>query len=85
MKYVLVYFLIFIIFFYFLKERAFLFISFRERKEVIEREKHWFVVLLIYVFISWFLYMLWWKSKATTSANQYDAIPIWTTWPGLFW
>ena len=46
-----------------------IFIYFREREEGWgEREKHRFVVLLIYAFISWFLYVPWPANKPTTLA-----------------
>ena len=47
-----------------------------------EREKHWFVVSLIYAFIGWFLYMPWPGIEPTTLEYQDDAPTNWATQPG---
>ena len=61
--------------------------SFLERGGEREREeKHWFVVPLIYAFISYFLYVPWTGIEPTTLANWDDILTNWATQlgPSLF-
>ena len=48
------------------------------------REKHLFVVPLVYAFIGWFLYVPWSEIKPTMLARQDNTPTNWATQPGLF-
>ena len=47
-----------------------------------KREKHWFVVPLIYAFIGWLPYVPWPGIKPATLMYQDDALTNWAPWPG---
>ena len=48
-----------------------------------EKEKHWFVVPLIYAFIGWFLNVPWLGIKPTTLMYQDDTVTSLAILPGL--
>ena len=54
---------------------------FRERERE-RREKHWFVVSLIYAFIDCFLYVSWQGIELATLVCWDDTLTNWATWPG---
>ena len=64
---------------------TFLKLIFREGERKKQREKHRFVVPLIYAFIGWFLYVPWFGIEPTTLAYRDDALTNWATWPGSKW
>ena len=46
------------------------------------REKHWFVIPLIYAFMGCFLYVPWLGIESTTLLYQDDTLTSWATQPG---
>ena len=48
----------------------------------LEREKHQFVILLIYAFIGWCLHVPWLGIEPTTLVYWEDALTNWATWAG---
>ena len=51
-----------------------------EKEREWEREKHWFVVPLIYSFVGWFLYVPWPGIEPTTVAHWDNALTNWASY-----
>ena len=49
-----------------------------------ERERHWFVVPLVYAFIGWFFYVPWPRIEPITLVYWDDTLTNWAAWSGLF-
>ena len=48
-----------------------------------DREKHWFVVPLIYAFVGWFLYVPWLEMELATLVYGDNVLSNWAARPEL--